>query len=1218
MSDVRFDLIWRNRQAIITSLETVKALLDEIEGKHPMGSFERTNLRPVTTELSKMQSIMKNISTYSGIASKAFSGIGTSMKGVSKLFGGSVLNVVGDTITRLGTVAMTGAMEGTVQRYDIMKKFPLIMSNVFGETTKVKWGKEIVSSAEASKKAIDELEKSVIGLPTGLDEIVESAQEIIPLVGDIEKGTRLTIATNNALIASGSDSQSQNYARRQIKDLLSKGKLRSQEWESLFTGLGASLGPIAEQLGYKGTASKKSPSLKAVNEELDALQTKLASIKKKKLFAETEGDSKNIEKYSKQIEQYESRINSLNKHQKKFLGDFRADLKSGKISAEDFLDALEKAGGKGSKLEQRAAIYKDTINAVTQNIRNALNKLGASALDTLDTILQEGTGKSLTETIIDISDSIKDKLIPALEDWGKNHKDDILEFVQRLKDFDWVGLASKVGTNISKIIDFMSKFYSLAPTGVFAASMTWLSPLGSVFNGLGSFFGTISDLAGFIASAKILKKLETVVKTAGAAGAAGAAIPKLLKPLNIKSSFARLGLTAGYVGVIGELGLVIAEYGKIAEYISNIKLGKNYGEKMQTVAELIAGSGAVVTAVVGIGTALSASGVGAGAVGLGELLSAGFFGIIGEVGIVMGKYVDIIAKIGEMEVPKADKFTKLKGTIKSVFDVIGEIASDTFGGASFNVRKVEDVSKATEHLVAMAESIKTLNGIKVGKDASGKIDRIKEVAEKVLSLDLPEGEQDSATIRYRLQNVAKSMASIESVAESIKAVKKNLKGLSKDDFNAIDEKVSGMMEACLNILGSVAGTSSKRTGRASKAMTVVKDTSQVSTNASNIASGMASVGEIVTSMLAINEQLPKIAEIPEDNYTALDKMLDSLYSMFVRLNQFDLSKYVIGNADAFSSGMESIKKAINKVPTVLEKAKEIQDIINSGAIALDENGNWLAGKTIKSIMDSLFGNAAQGTEILDGKLDNGIGQFQAKADAMGTVANALKKIAKFGDSASASLKAVYEIFKKLLGYASKHSTDLDSTASALGKIKNNSEGIGGSLITASLGISALGNACASNKDSVGQMASSIAKLSNALNEMPKSVNVNFGGVFGNAVGSAIDSLFSNGGVVYRANGGSLFKPRGTDTVPAMLTPGEFVMRRRAVSAFGANFMNRINNLDVDGAIRALTIKAGSRVFGRSFVTNYNRDNHATVNQNIYNASQNYSQRRASRWARALV
>lgn len=48
--------------------------------------------------------------------------------------------------------------------------------------------------------------------------------------------------------------------------------------------------------------------------------------------------------------------------------------------------------------------------------------------------------------------------------------------------------------------------------------------------------------------------------------------------------------------------------------------------------------------------------------------------------------------------------------------------------------------------------------------------------------------------------------------------------------------------------------------------------------------------------------------------------------------------------------------------------------------------------------------------------------------------------------------------------------------------------------------------------------------------------------------------FSKGGMVYAADG--FFKPRGTDTVPAMLTPGELVVPRDMVSELGAFLMRQ--------------------------------------------------------------
>ena len=51
-----------------------------------------------------------------------------------------------------------------------------------------------------------------------------------------------------------------------------------------------------------------------------------------------------------------------------------------------------------------------------------------------------------------------------------------------------------------------------------------------------------------------------------------------------------------------------------------------------------------------------------------------------------------------------------------------------------------------------------------------------------------------------------------------------------------------------------------------------------------------------------------------------------------------------------------------------------------------------------------------------------------------------------------------------------------------------------------------------------------------------------------------------GGLIpYRSGGGSIFKPLGTDTVPAMLSPGEFVVRKYAVDNFGVDRLKAINS-----------------------------------------------------------
>ncbi|MBL1227971.1 hypothetical protein IW492_01845 [Enterococcus sp. BWB1-3] len=119
--------------------------------------------------------------------------------------------------------------------------------------------------------------------------------------------------------------------------------------------------------------------------------------------------------------------------------------------------------------------------------------------------------------------------------------------------------------------------------------------------------------------------------------------------------------------------------------------------------------------------------------------------------------------------------------------------------------------------------------------------------------------------------------------------------------------------------------------------------------------------------------------------------------------------------------------------------------------------------------------------------------------------------------------------------------------------------------------------------------------------------------------------FQTGGIVpkYLATGGlaSIFKKKGTDTIPAMLTPGEFVQRKAAVQTFGLDFMNRINNLDVRGVFATLTGRFSTQSMLIPAVSNVvNNINHTTnnanrVTQNVVSGNPDYMMKRASRYLR---
>jgi hypothetical protein len=74
---------------------------------------------------------------------------------------------------------------------------------------------------------------------------------------------------------------------------------------------------------------------------------------------------------------------------------------------------------------------------------------------------------------------------------------------------------------------------------------------------------------------------------------------------------------------------------------------------------------------------------------------------------------------------------------------------------------------------------------------------------------------------------------------------------------------------------------------------------------------------------------------------------------------------------------------------------------------------------------------------------------------------------------------------------------------------------------------------------------------------------NIKGRVGRSSGGIIPKYMSSGGMApkYFAVGG---KARGTDIIPAMLTPGEFVMSKYAVDSYGVDKMKAINSGSYEG------------------------------------------------------
>ena len=118
-----------------------------------------------------------------------------------------------------------------------------------------------------------------------------------------------------------------------------------------------------------------------------------------------------------------------------------------------------------------------------------------------------------------------------------------------------------------------------------------------------------------------------------------------------------------------------------------------------------------------------------------------------------------------------------------------------------------------------------------------------------------------------------------------------------------------------------------------------------------------------------------------------------------------------------------------------------------------------------------------------------------------------------------------------------------------------------------------------------------------------SAGASLGSSFASAFNSAVSNLDipdiptehdSKGGKVptkYYAKGG--FTRKGTDTIPAMLTPGEFVIRKKAVDKVGVPFLRKINSMNLKGAFKSLMSAQGNQSMQATY-------NHVVNNTSNYN------------------
>lgn len=104
--------------------------------------------------------------------------------------------------------------------------------------------------ANVAEKAMDELDKSIRGLPTPLDAAVRGMTSLASTYGDISKGQQIFTALNNAILGFGGTAAEVDNAIQQLSQLPMDGPLDAQTWNSLRnSGLTPVLVAMSKEMG---------------------------------------------------------------------------------------------------------------------------------------------------------------------------------------------------------------------------------------------------------------------------------------------------------------------------------------------------------------------------------------------------------------------------------------------------------------------------------------------------------------------------------------------------------------------------------------------------------------------------------------------------------------------------------------------------------------------------------------------------------------------------------------------------------------------------------------------------------------------------------------------------------------------------------------------------------------------------------------------------------
>lgn len=567
------------------------------------------------------------------------------------------------------------------------------------------------------------------------------------------------------------------------------------------------------------------------------------------------------------------------------------------------------------------------------------------------------------------------------------------------------------------------------------------------------------------------------------------------------------------------------------------------------------------------------------------------------------KLIDFVKKISDLKLDDAGleaietKLENLKKTLQTVskfkVDTPPDIKDDVLKG-------YENFKKLTDKIKGITDS---LNNIPDGLDISSKIESVKNALSKISELatldifgkDTPFNKDVTSNIK----SVTEFTSKLSSIASSLNEIN------SIEDLSGIPAKIEQLRQALQSI--TQAGENGGSLMSMFDAFKGKSDYGKLAEEASNM----------INSLKTIADALSQIPDLINIEGSGIETRVAKIQSVLKSLTDSDTGSFIqdIGKLAKVSEAVGQVTSVVNSFKTMAETLMTIPDLIN-----VEGSGIETRVAKIKSVLQSLASSDDSGlTTSLQNiqKLSSNIMSAVQAVNNILIIANAINQFPEVNaDNFNNSINAIKTAIESLSGINDNDAivgnltnilntinqiqtalAQFASMASTLGQQSGSNfsngfvSGLGSRIVDKmneqknqieNLGWEALGASISSkiaNGFDVSSVLNKIQQIQSAIDSLRgKTVDITINETTVKSTkerqhGGIIPEYHSTGGVVGRRSFASL----GTDTIPAMLTAGEYVLKRSVSSMLGKQFLDNLNQMNLTQALKALAGHTGHSV-----------------------------------------